>query len=109
MLLCAPGRELLLSDGVLQVVRRHLRSLFKGTKITPEELAAVLTAEVMKRDVLEGDKAIAAAKTVKRAVRRRQRALRADDNEVLKEQSKEPNSRSTSVPIHSSPSLDHPR
>lgn len=68
--------QLLLSEGVLRVIRRQLRSLFKGTKITPEELAAVLQLEVLKREVLDGDKADAAAKTVKRAVRRRRRTQR---------------------------------
>src|SRR3954462_14869198 len=68
--------QLLLSDPALHVIRRQLRSLFKGTKITAEELAVVLQSEVLKRDVLEGDKANAAAKTVKRAVRRRRRAMK---------------------------------
>lgn len=64
------------SLGIREGFRRQLRSLFKGTKITPEELATVLQLEVLKRDVLEGDKAVAAAKTVKRAVRRRLGARR---------------------------------
>lgn len=66
--------QLLFSEGVLRVIRRQLRSLFKGTKITLDELATVLQLEVLKREVLEGDKAEAATKTVKRAVRRRRRA-----------------------------------
>src|SRR3954469_6388957 len=71
--------QLLLSDPALHVIRRQLRSLFKGTKITPEELAVVLQTEVLKREVLEGDKAVAAAKTVKRAVRRRRRAMKGNE------------------------------
>src|SRR4051812_42588905 len=74
--------QLLLSDPALHVIRRQLRSLFKGTKITAEELAVVLQSEVLKRDVLEGDKANAAAKTVKRAVRRRRRALKGNEFDV---------------------------
>lgn len=73
--------QLLLSDGVLHVVRRHLRSLFKGTKITSEELSEILQSEVLKRDALEGDKAEVAAKTVKRAVRRQKRAQRSTEAE----------------------------
>jgi hypothetical protein len=77
--------QLLLTDPVLRLVRRQLRSLFKGTKITTEELSNVLQAEVLKRDALEGEKAGVAAETVKRAIRRRRRALRANDgNEVPK-------------------------
>jgi hypothetical protein len=74
--------QLLLSDAALHVIRRQLRSLFKGTKITPEELAVVLQTEVLKRDVLEGDKAVAAAKTVKRAVRRRRRAMKGNGSDA---------------------------
>lgn len=76
--------QLILSEDVLRVVRRRLRSLFKGTKITADELSTVLQAEVMKRDVLEGEKAETAAKTVKRAVRRRRRALRTADDAAQK-------------------------
>lgn len=68
--------QLVLSEGVLHVVRRQLRSLFKGTKITHEELATVLQLEVLKREVLEGDEAESATRTVKRAVRRRLRKQR---------------------------------
>lgn len=74
--------QLILSEDVLRLIRRRLRSLFKGTKISAEELATVLQVEVMKRDVLDGEKAEAAAKTVKRAVRRRRRALRTLDEAV---------------------------
>lgn|GEM_PF-4135319 len=82
--------QLILSEGVLHVIRRQLRSLFKGTKITPEELATVLQLEVLKRDVLEGDKAGIAAKTVKRAVRRRLRARRDTDSIPLGEDPTKP-------------------
>lgn len=73
--------QLLLTDPVLRLIRRQLRSLFKGTKMTTDELSIVLQAEVMKREALEGEKAGIAAKTVKRAIRRRHRALRTADSE----------------------------
>src|SRR5258705_1658823 len=71
--------QLLLTDPVLRLIRRQLRSLFKGTKITTDELSNVLQAEVMKREALEGEKAGAAARTVKRAIRRRRRTLRRNE------------------------------
>ena len=74
--------QLLLSEPVLRLTRRNLRSLFKGTKVTTEELATIFQSEVLKREVLEGEKASAAAKTVRRAVRRRRRAQRVADSEV---------------------------
>jgi hypothetical protein len=72
--------HVVLSEGVLQAIRRQVRSLFKETKVTTDELAVLLQSEVIKRELLEGDKADAAAKTVKRAVRRRQRVSRATES-----------------------------
>lgn len=95
--------QLLLSEDVLRVIRRRLRSLFKGTKISAEELSTVLQLEVMKRDALEGDKAEAAEKTVKRAVRRRRRALRTGDEDTgeiiaIAHPDKAPNTTTSSTP-----------
>jgi hypothetical protein len=72
--------HVVLSEGVLQAIRRQVRSLFKETKVTTDELAVLLQSEVIKRELLEGDKADAAAKTVKRAVRRRRRVSRATES-----------------------------
>lgn len=63
---------LLLSDDVLSVVRRELRRL-SDVKCSVEEIKAVLQNEVIKREVLEGEKAAVAAKQVARAERREQR------------------------------------
>lgn len=76
--------QVLLSDAGLACIRRELRGLFKGLKVTDAELTAVLTSEVFKRDVLDGEKATAAQKTVRRAERRRQRAKSDDqDDDVV--------------------------
>lgn len=63
---------LLLSDDVVAVVRRELRRLVE-VKVAPEEIRAALQSEVIKREVLEGEKAVAAAKQVARAERRERR------------------------------------
>jgi hypothetical protein len=47
---------------VLGTLRRELRWLAPGLRITEEDLATLLQLEVLKRDALEGDKADAAAK-----------------------------------------------
>jgi predicted type IV restriction endonuclease len=60
---------LLLSDSVLHVVRRELRKVV-GVMVQCEDIREVLQGEVIKRDVLEGDKAVAAARVVRRADRR---------------------------------------
>jgi hypothetical protein len=46
-----------LSEPVLEVVRRELRRISPGVKIAVEEIESVLRAEVIKREVIEGEKA----------------------------------------------------
>ncbi len=57
---------LLLNDAVVGVVRRELRRVVQ-VKVDAEEVRAVLQNEVIKREVLEGDKAASAARRVSRA------------------------------------------
>jgi len=58
---------LLLSDPLLDAVRREIRRLSPDVRVENEEIREVLEAEVVKRDVLEGEKAEAARKQVARA------------------------------------------
>jgi hypothetical protein len=60
---------LLVTDPVLDTLRRELRRL-ADVKVENEELAAVLTQEVIKREVFEGEKAEAARRKVQRATGR---------------------------------------
>jgi hypothetical protein len=57
----------LMSDAVLETVRRELRRL-SDAKVEVEELRGALKQEVIKREVLEGEKADAARKKVARSV-----------------------------------------
>ena len=66
--------QLLLCRPTLSVVRRGLRRLSPGLKVSEDQLEVLLRAEVLKRDVLEGDRVQAAEKLVRRMVRRRERA-----------------------------------
>lgn len=77
---------LLLSDPVLQVVRRELRRVVE-VKVDAEEIKEVLLHEVLKRDVLEGEKAAAASRQVQRATNR---ALRKEKESEEAEATKEP-------------------
>jgi sulfur transfer complex TusBCD TusB component (DsrH family) len=61
--------QLVLSDSIVAAMRRQLRRQYSGLKITDEDLRARLLEEVLKRDVLEGERAAAAARRVKRARR----------------------------------------
>lgn len=59
---------MLLTDSVLQVMRRELRRLFPDIKIEIEEIQSVLTSDVMKREVMEGEKADEARKKISRSI-----------------------------------------
>jgi predicted type IV restriction endonuclease len=65
--------QLLLDDSVLTTVRRQLRRLFPGVRVSTDEIAAFLRNEVLKREALEGERADAAEKLVRRASRKHQR------------------------------------
>jgi hypothetical protein len=65
--------QLLLSERVLKVTRRELRALFPGVRATIEELEELLRTEVLKRDVLEGERAEAAQSSIRKGARRRLR------------------------------------
>lgn len=59
---------MILSDPVLQVIRRELKRLSPDVRVEIEEIKAALTSEVLKREVLEGDSAAEAKKKVGRMV-----------------------------------------
>lgn len=62
---------LLLSDQVLDVLRRELRRLSPDVRISTEEVRSALKNEVLKREVLEGEKAEAARRQVNKAASRK--------------------------------------
>lgn len=63
-----------LSDAVLDVVRREVRRVFPDVKIDPDKLKQVLAQQVLKREVAEGEKAEDARKRIARAQGRTLRA-----------------------------------
>jgi hypothetical protein len=69
---------LLLSDGILDMLRRELRRMSPGVRIDSEQIREVLSQEVIKREVLEGEKAEEARrhmnKMAARALRARSKA-----------------------------------
>jgi hypothetical protein len=71
---------LLLSDPLLETLRRELRRVSPGVKVDLTEVRAVLETDVLKREVLEGDKAVAAKRSIARAAgkARRQERVSAD-------------------------------
>jgi hypothetical protein len=57
---------LMLSDSVLDVVRRELRRITPDVRINVDEIREVLVSDVIKREVLEGERAEGAKKKVAR-------------------------------------------
>lgn len=70
----------LLTDHVLDVIRRELRHISPDVKIDTEQIKSVLTQDVLKRDVIEGEKADEACKKVNRAMNRYLKAKAASAN-----------------------------
>jgi hypothetical protein len=66
---------MLLTEPVLDVIRRELRRVSPDVKIESEQIKVVLTGEVIKREVLEGDKAEEARKKIHRAATKALRAI----------------------------------
>lgn len=61
---------MILSESVLDVIRREVRRVAPEVKVTNVEIGAALQSDVIKREVLEGDKADQAKRLVSRAAGR---------------------------------------
>lgn len=57
----------ILTDPVLEVIRRELRRLSPEARIDTEEIKSALIGDVLKREILEGEKADEAKKKISRA------------------------------------------
>ncbi|MEW6087671.1 MAG: restriction endonuclease subunit R [bacterium] len=76
---------LILSDEIINVIRRELKKLSDGVLATPEEIAKVLTDEVLKRDIFEGEEASKAQNRVRRfydKATKRQREILTDKQSI---------------------------
>lgn len=68
-----------LSEPVLDVIRRELKRLCPDVKIHNEQIVNVLLLEVLKREVVEGEKADEAKKKINKAANRSLRAKSSSD------------------------------
>jgi hypothetical protein len=79
-----------LSEPVLDVIRRELRKISPDVKIDNEQIKDVLVQEIIKRDVMEGEKADEAlrkvTKATKRIVKRIVRSASSNEDEVIEEE-----------------------
>ncbi|MCA9095904.1 MAG: type I restriction enzyme HsdR N-terminal domain-containing protein [Planctomycetaceae bacterium] len=64
---------MIVSDPVLQILRRELRRMFPDVRIEVDEIKAVLTSEVIKRDVTEGENAEGARKKIAKSLNKVQK------------------------------------
>lgn len=71
---------MVLSDPVLEVIRRELRRVSPDVRIEIDQIRQVLSSEVLKRDVMEGEKAEEAAKKIARAANKSLRAKAAKES-----------------------------
>jgi len=68
---------MVLSDSVLEVIRRELRRVSPDVRIDIDQIRTVLANEVIKREVMEGEKADEAKKKIAKAVGKATRAAAA--------------------------------
>ncbi len=61
--------QILLTDPVLESIRRLLRKVSPDVKITNEDIREVLSTDVFKREILEGDKAEEARKKINKCLK----------------------------------------
>ena len=73
---------LILSEPVLDVIRRELRRNSPGVKIELEEIQEAIRNDVLKREVLEGEQAELARKQIARASKRTLRSAKSRPNSV---------------------------
>jgi Uncharacterized conserved protein len=69
---------IILSEPVLTTIRRQLRLTTPGVKVDLDEIKKALEADVIKREVLEGDKAVSAQRQVTRATNRARKSKDAE-------------------------------
>ena len=72
---------LILSDTVLEAIRRELRRITPDVKVPIDDLRNVLIQDVLKREVIEGEKADIAKKKVQKAARKLLRTKKENSNQ----------------------------
>ena len=69
--------QILMTDGVLDVIRRFLKKLSSDVKVTNDDLRKIILEEVIKREVLDDEKAVEAKKKVTKALKQAAQAKKA--------------------------------
>ncbi|MDO4582384.1 MAG: type I restriction enzyme HsdR N-terminal domain-containing protein [Bacillota bacterium] len=61
--------QILLSEPVLDTIRKTIRKMADDVKITNDEISQILTDEVIKRDVIDDDRSMEAKKSINKALK----------------------------------------
>lgn len=83
-----------LSDPVMEVVRRELRRVSPDVRIDIEQIREVFVGEVLKREVMEGEKAEEARRKIARAANKVLRSAKADQSVSAEGPDREPSNES---------------
>jgi hypothetical protein len=98
---------ILSTDMVVSAIRKNLRLISPDVKINAEKIRSVLEQEVIKKEILEGDKADEARKRITKALKKSEKES-ADENSPIAVQSVQNSSSEicppSTTPISSSPS-----
>ena len=86
---------IILSDSVLESIRRELRRITPDVKVPIEDLRNVLIQDVLKREVIEGEKADIAKKKVQKAARKLLRTKKENSTQETPSESLAPESSQT--------------
>jgi len=80
--------QMMLTDSVLEVVRRELRRVSPDVKIDIEQIREVMVQEIVKREIIEGDKADEAKRKINRSANRLLRKTSKEQDEENGESAK---------------------
>jgi len=75
--------SILVSDTILNAVKKELRKIEPEIKIDPEQIKAVIENEIIKREVIENDKTKDATKKIHRFVHKQQKRKEKEQNIII--------------------------
>ncbi len=70
---------IILSEPVIAVIKREVKRVAAGGKVTDEEVSSIIRGEVLKRDIVDSDAATDAVKLVKKAQKQKLRNVGGDE------------------------------
>jgi hypothetical protein len=88
--------QVVLSEPVVAIIRRELRRLFPELKVNPDQISDILMNEVLKREVIEGDKVKETQHKIKKAMAKLSRPAKEKPNG----ETATPESTAEPVPLH---------